>query len=142
MILDDTIKGLLEEIRIDVKKRYNRDLTIEQLFKIVKTQIDVTIISISKNISVHWKGAGKFLFNGTMRRDKEINSYSEELESLDYNLTSQEKVELKRSLILEKAKEKDINLSNQRKAKALTAKQLMESPDLQKIQLKVFKNLN
>lgn len=141
MILDDTLKGILEEIIEDVKIKYKRELTLEQIHKVVKVQIDTTIVGISKNISVHWKGMGKFLFNGTMKRDKEINNYSEELESLDYNLTSQEKVTLKRNLILEKAKERDINLSIQRHAKALTAKQLVDSPDAQKIQLKTFKNI-
>jgi hypothetical protein len=141
LIVDDTIKEIIEEVRVLVKTKYKKDLTSEQVFKIVKTQVDVTIVSIAKNISVHWKGMGKFLFNGTMKRDKEIYELDEKLKSLDYDLTPQEKVEIKRNLILEKAKERDINLSKQRHAKALTAKEVLDSPDAQRIALKSFKAL-
>lgn len=141
MILDDTLKEIIEEVRQLVKTKYKKDLSTEQLFKIIKTQIDITIIAISKNISVHWKGMGKFLFNSTLKRDKDFNSLFEKMESDDYNLSVQEKIDLKKNLILEKAKEKDINLYNQRHGKVLTAKELIDTPDVQKIQLKVFKNL-
>lgn len=128
---DPTIQSILEEIKVEVKQKYKIDLSKEEIYKVIKVQIASTILGISKHVSVHWRGFGKFVFNNTVKRVKDINVFEAQIRSEDYDLTEKEKLDLKKDFIATKAREREANFKKQITAKSISVKELESKQDKQ-----------
>ena len=128
---DPVIQSILDEIKVEVQQKYKIDLTKEEIYKVIKVQIASTILGISKHVSVHWRGFGKFVFNNTVKRIKDINVFEAQIRSDDYDLTEKEKLDLKKSFIATKAREREANFKKQISGNAISVKELESKQDKQ-----------
>ena len=105
MKLDNTLKEILITIQLEVKEKYNVDLSIESIHEVINTQFEATKLGFQKNITVHWSRFCKFVFTNRYERGVEITNFKNKLD-IDNKLSPLEKENLLKDYIIEKTKEK------------------------------------
>lgn len=143
MILDDTLTRILNTIKADVKEKFNKDYSIEELNEIVDSQIDATKLGFIKGVTVHWTRFCKFVYTNRYNRKmdtiKKLNLIGE-----NTNLSPLEKIKQRKEVIIESYIEKD-KLSTKRgvggKASGKSVDEVLSIPANTNNQVKVFKFL-
>ena len=102
MILDDTLSRILLTIKEEVKVKYQKDLTIEQINNIVDTQIEATKEGLMRGITVHWARFCKFVFTdkGTLKNN--VIKFNSLLDNRD-DILPHEKGILRKNYIIEQS---------------------------------------
>lgn len=139
MKLDETLTRFLKEIQEEVFKEFGISLSSEQIHDIIETQIEATKLGISKGITVHWIRFGKFVFTDKCNTIKELKVLDQRLEDNE-DLLPHEKLELRKSKIIEKANNRDTLLKNStlRDTTPISAEVLINTPNMYKVKLPTF----
>ena len=102
---DETLNSIFVQIQKEVKVKFGKDISIEEIFNIVNSQIEATKEGLKRSITVHWIKFGKFLFTNRVVRKGKIYQTNELLDITE-EYTPSEKEEIKRNSIIESAREK------------------------------------
>jgi hypothetical protein len=123
MILDDKLKSIIATIKNEVEEKYKKELSEEDIFNVIDSQIEATKEGIRRSITVHWFKFGKFLFTNKKVRMAKIQKNVEYLSNTgDY--TNSEIEAIQKQLVIESAKEKKHYIRQNRGDQNLQDKEL------------------
>lgn len=114
MKLDDTLKGIMNQIIEEVKIKYGITFTIEEIYNIIDSQIEATKIGFIKGISIHWIKFGKFIFSNRSNRKKEIAGFINDIDDESTDLSAEQKERLKKEFIVLKGEERKKIISEEK----------------------------
>lgn len=139
MKLDDTLIRILEQIKEEVKVKYNLTIGIEEVHQVINVQIEATKLGFIKGISVTWSKFCKFIY--TERYNRKIDTINKlnkiDLDSPDLSL--EEKLKLREEIILQSYIKKTSYIKT--KKKELKGKEVLTSKSINKTKLTLFKNI-
>lgn len=141
MRIDETITKVFEQIKVEVKEKFDVDISTKELYDIVRTQLDATRLGFSKLVSVHWLNWGKFIFVDKYNRKNKVFELSKQIDNPDYILTEEERVNLKKELIVESGEKRKELLHINKNTKTISVDDLMSIETHLKPKLPMFKNL-
>lgn len=141
MKLDDTLLKIFVTIQQEVKEKFNVELSVQELFEVVNTQIEATKLGFSKGVTVYWERFCKFAYTERSTTRKDLKKVKQILAEQDH-LTAQEKEEILRSSIIEKAKRKKALIKN---SSGLSKKEsldtVLNAPTITNVKMLLFKNI-
>lgn len=130
MVLDNTLKGILETIRLEVKEKFHKDYSIEHLYEVVNYQMEATKIGMVKRVPILWDGFIKFLYLDKVARKRRTTA--KVLTAL--HDSPHLEVEERKALALEATKEdvrgKEKLMQDSRNSKPVSGKELLNKEDL------------
>jgi hypothetical protein len=56
MRIDNTLAEIIVEVQKQLKDKYNKDLTFDEIVDIVDIQLSATAFGFARNIPIYWKG--------------------------------------------------------------------------------------
>ena len=144
MKLDETLTGIITQIQVEIREKYNIEIGIDTIHKVVATQLEATILGISKNTTIHWTKFCKFVF--TDRKTlKDQRSMALGVVNRNEKLLPHEKIQQRKNIIIDSAV-KQREMKNKAKNRLLvndsTIETLSNTPSTNNPSMPMFKILN
>ena len=91
MRIDNTLAEIIVEVQKQLKDKYNKDLTFDEVVDIVDIQLSATAFGFARNIPIYWKGFLKFIWTNRRERNKEKNDLFRTVLDEDNNLSPKDR---------------------------------------------------
>ena len=91
MRIDNTLAEIIVEVQKQLKDKYNKDLTFDEVVDIVDIQLSATAFGFARNIPIYWKGFLKFIWTNKRERNKEKNDLFRTVLEEDNNLSPKDR---------------------------------------------------
>lgn len=142
MKLDNTLSRIIITIQEEVKEKFNKEYSIEELHDVIDSQLEATKLGFTKGISVHWHRFCKFIYTDRANRKKHIYKQIERLVEDDV-LTPQEIESIRKQLIIdsEEIRQDKIKKDSLRHGVPLTGKAIVDKDSVKSSDNFTFINL-
>jgi len=87
MNVDDTIRRITKEVKIQIEKKYPIEMSEEEILDVVDSQFRGTVYGLKKGLSIKLPVIGRFLFinkSDTIRRIMELNKIKDFYSEIEF----------------------------------------------------------
>lgn len=140
MKLDETLIEIIEQVRKETKEKYNIELSFQEVYECINSQMEATKLGFSKGVTVVWTKFCKFVFSNRGVRKKDVRTTLYNLE-VNEDISPEVREQLKKDKVISAAEEKRKYLAT-KKEKSVSAREVIKKATMTRTDIVLFKTIN